>query len=120
MQKRWCLQMLKILKYMNPNFNEEIEKKVITWKEYVDKGHFGNSRDIINTYNIVFNGIKKPQQYTTCGSCLRRCVIEMYNALTKYEEEKLQALQALDELLTPSEEEIKEVVEQNPKKTKKK
>lgn len=105
---------------METRFTEENINLIKTWKEYVDKGHYGNAKHIVDTYNIIFCNIKKPQQYTTCGSCLRRCVIEMYNALTKYEEEKLQALQALDELLTPSEEEIKEVVEQNPKKTKKK
>lgn len=120
MQKRWCLQMLKILKYMNPNFNEEIEKKVITWKEYVDKGHFGNSRDIINTYNIVFKDIKKPHQYTNCGSCLRRCCIEMYDALMKNKEEQLQALEVLDSLLTPTEEEIIETEAPKKKKTKEK
>ena len=109
--------MLKNIKYMNPNFNEEIEKKVRTWKEYVDKGHFGDSRDIINTYNIVFLNIKKPHQYTNCGSCLRRCCLEMYAALEENEKEKLQALEDLDELLTPTEEEIKE--ETTTKKSKK-
>lgn len=98
---------------MNTNFTKEIEEKVITWKEYVDKGHFGNSRDIINTYNIVFNGIKKPHQYTNCGSCLRRCCIEMYNALMDNKQEELNALQVLDEVLTPTEEEI---IEEQPKR----
>lgn len=112
---------------MNPNFTEENIKKIKTWKEYVDKGHYGDSRDIINTYNLVFANIKKPQQYTNCGSCLRRCCLEMYGELQKYEQEqekKLQALEVLDEILTPTEEELTIInteeelknVKQEPKK----
>lgn len=116
---------------MNPNFTEENIKKIKTWKEYVDKGHYGDSRDIVNTYNVVFNNIKKPQQYTNCGSCLRRCCLEMYSALEKYEQEKtvvteqekLQALETLDDFLTPTEEELEKTVVtelEKKKKTKKK
>lgn len=110
----------------NYNFNEENIYKIKKWKEYVDKGHFGNAVDIVNTYNEVFNGIKKPQPHTRCGSCLRRCVLTMYSALQNYEkvreqEQKLQVLEAIDEMMTnPDEpkEEIEVKKKGRPKKEK--
>lgn len=109
--------MLKKYNSMNNNFTEDNIKKIKTWKEYIDKGHYGDSRDIVNTYNVIFNNIKKPQAYTTCGSCLRRCCLEMYNELQKYEEEKLKALETLDSLLTPTEEEIQNTMVTEPENT---
>lgn len=91
------------------HFNEEIIKNVKAWKTYIDNGHFGNSRDIVNAYNTVFEGIKQKQPHTTCGSCLRRCVRMMYEALLQYEKEleeehKAQVLEAIDEVMTNPEE----------------
>lgn len=108
---------------MNNNFTEENIKKIKAWKSYIDEGKYGDSRDIINTYNQVFFNIKRPQQYTNCGSCLRRCVREMYAEYQEYEkdlqkiqelETKLQALETIDEILTPTPEEMVET-EQNEK-----
>lgn len=87
------------------HFNEEIINNVKAWKTYIDNGHFGNSRDIVNAYNTVFEGIKQKQPHTTCGSCLRRCVRMMYEALLQYEKEhKAQVLEAIDEVMTKDEE----------------
>lgn len=69
-----------------PNFTEENIKLIKKWMEYLSNGHFGNARDIVDTYNTVFKDIKQKQNYTNCGSCLRRYVREMFNALTTYEE----------------------------------
>lgn len=72
---------------MNNNFNQENISKIIKWKEYVDNGHYGSSKDIVDTYNEVFDGIKQKQPYTSCGSCLRRCVMTMFNAYQEYKAE---------------------------------
>lgn len=104
---------------MEDRFTEEIVKNIKTWVEYMNSGHYGNSRDIVNTYNIVFNGIKKPQNYTNCGSCLRRCVIEMntaYEKFVKEQEEKLKALQVIDEFMS---EDIEEELPKKKNKTRK-
>lgn len=69
-----------------PNFTEENIELIKKWMEYLSNGHFGNARDIVDTYNTVFKDIKQKQNYTNCGSCLRRYVKEMFNALTVYEE----------------------------------
>lgn len=99
----------------NYHFTEDIIKNIKTWKEYIDNGHFGSPNDIVNTYNIVFEGIKTKQPQTRCGSCLRRCVRLMYDALMEYEKEnKEKALETIDEFM--SEEDNNE----KPKITKKK
>lgn len=102
----------------NYHFDEEIINNVKTWKTYIDNGHFGNPVDIVNTYNRVFEGIKVKQPQTRCGSCLRRCVRMMYDALLQYEKEqeeqhKLQVLEAIDEIMTTDDDEPKN--EEKPK-----
>lgn len=69
------------------HFTEDNIKLIRRWMTYLANGHFGNARDIVDTYNYVFNGIKRKQDYTNCGSCLRRYVKEMFNALERYENE---------------------------------
>ena len=84
------------------------------YKSYIDNGHYGNSRDIVDMYNKVFEGVRQKQPYTTCGSCLRRCVKLMYEELVRQETEeqnKLQALQEIDEFMTE-----KEHKEEKPKR----
>lgn len=56
-----------------------IEKKELIekWVEAIKLGRYGNSKDIVDTYNYIFQGIKPTQKQTTCGSCLRRCITEM-------------------------------------------
>lgn len=86
--------------------NEEDRKIIKTWKSYIDNGHYGNSRDIVDMYNKVFEGVRQKQPYTTCGSCLRRCVKLMYEELVRQEtdeQNKLQALQEIDEFMTEEE-----------------
>lgn len=99
---------------------EEEDKKLIkTWKSYIDNGHYGNSRDIVDMYNKVFEGVRQKQPYTTCGSCLRRCVKLMYEELLRQETEeqnKLNALQVIDEFMTEDE----ESQEDKPKRGRKK
>lgn len=68
------------------NFTKDNIYKIEKWVEYMNSGHYGNSKDIVDTYNQVFDGVKKKQPYTTCGSCLRRCVIQMANALQEYKQ----------------------------------
>lgn len=67
----------------NYHFTEENIKKVKTWKGYVDKGLYGNIKDIVDTYNEIFKDVYVKQNYTHCGSCLRKCCLKMYAA---YEE----------------------------------
>ena len=69
---------------------EQKDRDIIrTWKKYIDNGNFGNSRDIVDMYNKVFEGEKQKQPYTTCGSCLRRCVRMMYDKLIQVEAEEV-------------------------------
>lgn len=97
---------------------EEDKKLIKTWKSYIDSGHYGNSRDIVDLYNKVFEGVRQKQPYTTCGSCLRRCVKLMYEELLRQETEeknKLQALQVIDEFMMDD-----ETQEDKPKRGRKK
>ena len=93
---------------INNNITEEIKEKVFKWVDYINNGHYGNARDIVNTYNMVFNNIKQPQAYTNCGSCLKRCVVQMKNEIERndkeLEEEKLNALKELDAFMMEDEE----------------
>lgn len=59
----------------------EYQKKINTWVEAMKKGAYGNSKEIVDTYNAIFQGIKPKQNYTTCGSCLRRCINTMNTQL---------------------------------------
>lgn len=91
------------------NFTEENIYKIEKWVEYINNGHYGNARDIVDTYNSVFDGVKQKQNYTNCGSCLKRCVITMNNALNEYR-------QSLKTNETEVVETVEEVVEEAPKK----
>ena len=65
--------------------------------------------DVTETYNSVFNKQLKP---TNCGSCISQRMKELRQSnanFKKYlqeQEEKAKALEVLDELMTPTEEEI--------------
>lgn len=100
--------------------SEQDIENIKTWKEYIDNGHFGNSKDIVDTYNRVFENIRTKQNYTNCGSCLRRCVRLMFEALTEYENDKLEAMKEIDKFFTEEIEDDEPIVEEKPKKTRKK
>lgn len=59
----------------------QYQEKINTWVEAMNKGAYGNSKEIVDTYNIIFENIKPKQNYTTCGSCLRRCITTMNTQL---------------------------------------
>lgn len=102
-----------------PKFTDENIVKIEKWKSYIDNGHYGNSKDIVDTYNEVFEGEKQKQAYTSCGSCLRRCVMTMYNALQEYNSTKeVLEVTTVDE---PTVEDAKEeITVETPKSSKKK
>lgn len=75
---------------METRFTEDNIELIKKWMSYIQSGHFGNAKDIVDTYNTIFEGIKRKQNYTNCGSCLRRYVKEMYAALMQYEENNKQ------------------------------
>lgn len=79
----------------------EYQEKINMWSEALKKGAYGNSKDIVDTYNAIFQGIKPKQNYTTCGSCLRRCIGAMATQLNA-------ELQLLAEQKKAKEEEVKE------------
>lgn len=87
----------------------EYQEKINMWSEALKKGAYGNSKDIVDTYNAIFQGIKTKQNYTTCGSCLRRCIGAMATQLNA-------ELQLLAEQEKAKEEEKKneELIEETP------
>lgn len=98
----------------------QFKEKIQTWVEAMKKGAYGNSKDIVDTYNVIFEGIKPKQNYTTCGSCLRRCINTMATQLNAelqlVEEQKAKEEEVKEETpITDLTEEIKKTI----KKTKK-
>lgn len=100
----------------------QFKEKIQTWVEAMSKGAYGNSKDIVDTYNAIFQGIKPKQNYTTCGSCLRRCIGAMATQLNAElqllaEEQKAKKEEKAKEETEKSEEET--TVKKTIKKTKK-
>lgn len=87
----------------------QYQEKIQTWVEAMKKGAYGNSKDIVDTYNVIFEGIKPKQNYTTCGSCLRRCINTMNTQL----QAELQ-LQAEQEKAKEEEKKNEELIEETP------
>lgn len=98
------------------NLTEENIVKITRWYQYVKEGKFGDSKDIVNTYNTVFDGIKHKQPYTSCGSCLRRLCTTMWNEFQAYQEAQKSLVEALDEVM----EEVPTETDTEPKKRSKK
>lgn len=93
----------------------ENKEKILSWVETINKGGYGNSKEIVDTYNYIFQGVKPKQNYTTCGSCLRRCICAMNQQL---QDEIKQVIEIAQEKI----DEINEqnaVKEEETKKTKK-
>lgn len=87
-----------------------------TFIQLVKRGSRISGVEITELYNKVFKKNLKP---TNCGSCISLRYKELKNAydnftkLLKEQEEKAIALEVLDELMTPTQEELEE---NNPKK----
>lgn len=84
--------------------------------QIANRGSRINGGEITELYNRIFNKELRP---TNCGSCISQRYRELkisYNLFQeelKKQDEKAQALEVLDELLTPTEDELNE---NNPKK----
>lgn len=104
----------------------EYQEKINTWVEAMKKGAYGNSKEIVDTYNAIFQGIKPKQNYTTCGSCLRRCINTMNTQLQAElqllaEQEKAKEEEKNEEVkeetpITDLTEEIKKTIKNKNKK----
>lgn len=98
------------------NWNSENINTFNKISEIANRGHRINGNDITELYNSVFNKQLKPTNCSSCISQRYREVKTSYNRFKeelKIQEEKAKALEVLDELLTPTEEELNE---NNPKK----
>lgn len=90
-----------------------------TFIQLVKRGSRISGTEITELYNKVFNKNLKP---TNCSSCINQRYKELKNAydnfmkLLKEEEEK--ALEVLDELMTPTQEELEEITQKKGKKKK--
>lgn len=79
------------------------------FKEIVNKGSRINGTEITELYNKIFNKKLAP---TNCSSCISqrykelRISYENFKKELEKQEEKLKALEVLDELMTPTEDEF--------------
>lgn len=84
--------------------------------QIASRGSRINGTEVTELYNRIFNKQLRP---TNCGSCISQRYKELkisynlFNEELKKQEEKAKALEVLDELLTPTENELNE---NNPKK----
>ena len=80
---------------MDKKLTKEQRKKISELQEYLSNNKRTNGNDIVDLYNDIFGrdsyGRKVP--YTGCGSCLRRYLKIMVNALHKEEEENKARMQ---------------------------
>ena len=83
---------------------EELRETIIKLYNYLQNGSYGNIQEIVNTYNTVFEGIKRKQSYTRCASCLRRYIKELYFALQEYDELKQEKEVIVEERVTENNE----------------
>lgn len=92
-----------------------------TFIQLVKRGSRISGTEITELYNKVFNKNLKP---TNCSSCINQRYKELKTAydnfmkLLKEEEEKAKALEILDELMTPTQEELEEITQKKGKKKK--
>ena len=64
--------------------NKELRKKIKELEPYLNSGKLINGNSIIDLYNEVFGPNPKTGRkvgYTSCGSCLRRYLTEMVDAV---------------------------------------
>lgn len=87
----------------------------------VKQGKRISGMDVTELYNSVFNKTLKP---TNCSSCINQRYKEIsksydnFTKLLKEQEEKAKALEVLDELMTPTQEELEEITQKKGKKKK--
>ena len=92
-----------------------------TFIQLVKRGSRISGLEITELYNKVF---KKNLRPTNCSSCINQRYKELKNAydnfmkLLKEEEEKAKALEVLDELMTPTQEELEDITQKKGKKKK--
>lgn len=92
-----------------------------TFIQLVKRGSRISGLEITELYNKVF---KKNLRPTNCSSCINQRYKELKTAydnfmkLLKEEEEKAKALEVLDELMTPTQEELEEITQKKGKKKK--
>ena len=53
---------------------------ILRMKQVIDKGHSFNSKQVTDLYNQVFN---KRLSNTSCSTCIRRRISELYNYYDK-------------------------------------
>lgn len=64
--------------------NKELRKKIKELEPYLNSGKLINGNSIIDLYNEVFGPNPKTGRkvgYTSCGSCLRKYLTEMVDAV---------------------------------------
>lgn len=64
--------------------SKELRKKINELEPYLNSGKLINGNSIIDLYNEVFGPNPKTGRkvgYTSCGSCLRKYLIEMVDAV---------------------------------------
>ena len=67
------------------NFTKENIEKIRRWEEYLRNGSYGNSKDITDTYNQIYEGLRSKANYTSCGACLRGRINNMVSSLNEWE-----------------------------------
>ena len=71
--------------------NKELRKKIKELEPYLNSGKPAPANDIIDLYNEVFGPNPKTGRkvgYTSCGSCLRRYLTEMVDAVKREDMER--------------------------------
>lgn len=92
-----------------------------TFIQLVKRGSRISGLEITELYNKVFKKNLKP---TNCSSCINQRYKELKTAydnfmkLLREQEEKAKALEVLDELMTPTQEELEEITQKKGKKKK--
>lgn len=80
--------------------SKELKKKIKDLEPYLKSGKLINGNSIIDLYN-EFKGpdprTGRKVGYTSCGSCLRRYLKEMVNAVHKQEEEQKEKMKKVRE-----------------------
>ena len=71
--------------------NKELRKKIKELEPYLNSGKPAPANDIVDLYNEVFGPNPKTGRkvgYTSCGSCLRRYLTEMVDAVKIEDKER--------------------------------
>lgn len=103
------------------NWNSEDILMMKKFIEIVKRGSRISGTEITQLYNRVLNKNVNP---TNCSSCISQRYKELkqsydaFETLLKEQEEKAKALEVLDELMTPTEEELEEITQKKGKKKK--